>query len=383
MEDLPDEILVHIFSFLPFEFGNWFHVMLVSKRWLRGGRSAFDFSRNNNEALQWACFHSKILALEILLTHPRVDPSFQENEPIRSACMNGKLEVVEKLLQHPKVDPSDGHNQAVRMASRFGHHRIVELLLKDSRVDPCAEDNYSIRSSSSHGHFKVLGLLLKDRRSYPGDNFNEGFINACIAGHVEVVSLLLCDGRVDPRYPHYTGLIESCKNGHIGVVEILLKDPRYDDLFDHWFHFFNALSVSENAKRSAIVLLLKSALLHKLKKGYIYPFMLNTRELIELFNRERENFSVCLNEYLEVVYSIQRRNQLGTHMAVLKSKQQTQQTRTHIQSDGKREVEMLDHHQPMEISPPILNRDKMTSELNAAQLHCSSYTPSTSTQSGF
>jgi len=358
--------------------------MLVSKRWLRGGRTAFDFSRNNNEALQWACFHSKICALESLLSHPRVDPSFQENEPIRSACMNGKLEVVEKLMRHSNVDPSDGHNQAIRMASRFGHYRIVELLLKDSRVDPCAEDNFSIRSSSSHGHSKVLNLLLKDRRSYPGDNFNEGFINACIAGHVEVVSLLLSDGRVDPRYPHYTGLVESCKNGHIGVVEILLKDPRYDDLFDHWFHYFNALSVAENAKRSAIVLLLKSALLYKLKKSYIYPFMLNTRELIELFNRERENFSICLNEYLEVVYSIQRRNQLGTHMAVLKSKQQSQQPRTYHQSDGKREVEMPDHNQPMEISPTIHSRvSSMTSELNAAELHCATYNPNASTQSGF
>jgi ankyrin repeat protein len=87
--------------------------MLVSKRWLRSGRTAFNFSRNNNEALQWACFHGKLDALEVILEHPRVDPSWENNDALRCAAMNGKKDVVERLLNHPKINPSDVSNQGM------------------------------------------------------------------------------------------------------------------------------------------------------------------------------------------------------------------------------------------------------------------------------
>lgn len=111
IEDLPNEILVYIFSFCPFGNGNWYNIMIVSKRWYKCGKLGFDFSIDNNMGLQWACFNSNLEALESHLLHPKVNPTKNNNEVFISACINNKIKVVERLLLHPKINPADNNNQ--------------------------------------------------------------------------------------------------------------------------------------------------------------------------------------------------------------------------------------------------------------------------------
>ena len=113
IEDLPNEILIHIFSYFSFENGNWSKIMLVSRRWLLCGRSAFDFSINDNFGLRWACLDGRISSLISILAHPKVDPSFNNNEAIIFASLNNQLKVIDQLLLHPKVNPSNKDNQGM------------------------------------------------------------------------------------------------------------------------------------------------------------------------------------------------------------------------------------------------------------------------------
>ncbi len=124
---------------------------------------------------------------------------------------------------------------------------------------------------------------------------------------------------------------------------MLLKDARYEDIFHLWTPFFNALAAADTHKRQSTSLYLKSALLKKMNKCHIFPFLLNTREMVELFSRERNRFEECLSMYLDVVYSVQLQNMMETNRAVLRSK-----GRPLTGPEGKKEI-TIEEEQGMEL----------------------------------
>lgn len=65
--------------------------------------------------------------VELLLAHPRVDPSAQSDEAIRRATEGGFVQTVRLLLTDGRVDPSS--NNLVFVSAARGHAEIVELLL--------------------------------------------------------------------------------------------------------------------------------------------------------------------------------------------------------------------------------------------------------------
>src|SRR5690606_10551879 len=122
--ELPREILILIFSFIPFG-KDWKSVKLVCKKWFE---------------LSWRAF----------------DHSVKHSLAIRYASESGHLEIVRELLKDKRVDPSADNNYAIRCATLKGCLEIVQELLKDSRVDPSAEGNSAIRWASQHGYLEIV-----------------------------------------------------------------------------------------------------------------------------------------------------------------------------------------------------------------------------------
>ena len=122
-----------------------------------------------------------------------------------------------------------------------------------------------------------------------------------------------------------------------------MKDARYGDVFHSWVPFFNALAAAENHKKQSTALYLKSALLKKMNKCHIFPFLLNTREMVDLFARERNHFEECLSTYLDLVYSTQLQNMMETHRAVSKTKGKNM-----TGPEGKTEI-MIEDEEQMEL----------------------------------
>jgi hypothetical protein len=62
--------------------------------------------------------------VKLLLTDPRVDPSFNENEPIYNASSNGHLSIVKMLVNDTRVNPQRG----LVIAKKNGYDAVVNFL---------------------------------------------------------------------------------------------------------------------------------------------------------------------------------------------------------------------------------------------------------------
>lgn len=94
MEELPKEIVKHIFSFIT-NGRDQFNVFLTCKRFA-------------------------LLAADVY------DPSVKENFLIRQASILGNLQRVRTLMQNPRVDPSDAGNEAIHWASQVKFEFNIE-----------------------------------------------------------------------------------------------------------------------------------------------------------------------------------------------------------------------------------------------------------------
>jgi len=161
---LPAEILMHLFTFIPFEQKAWLHTMMVCKLWKSVGSAVFSPSVRNNRPIRWAASNGHLWLVQHLMRDDRVDPSAKGSAAFLSAIENGHAAVALELLTDARVDPSVNENYAIRWASRTNQYGLVEELLKDPRVNPCAKDNYALRWACRNGAAEVVQLLLKDPR---------------------------------------------------------------------------------------------------------------------------------------------------------------------------------------------------------------------------
>lgn len=172
-----------------------------------------------DKALQWACYHGNIEAVQYLLLFD-CDIYFSE------------------LCFH--------------YTATFGHTNIAQLLLTDDRfllsgdalVEACIE-----------GHLEMVKLILKDGRIEPSYDSSRCLVEACKFGHKDVVCVLLEDGRVDVLEDDSKALYKASKYRHYEIVEILLEreahvSPRWyskmvmNSLMDHEFKIPNLLEDS-------------------------------------------------------------------------------------------------------------------------------------------
>lgn len=130
------------------------------------------FDTNPCEFFEEVCRNNLSIAIKLLLTDPRVDPSTNNNHTIRVASVNGHIEVVKLLLTDQRVNPSIYSDFVIQYASSDGNLEMVKLLLRDPRVNPSSCGNYAIRVASENGNTEVVKLLLTDSRVNPADSDN-------------------------------------------------------------------------------------------------------------------------------------------------------------------------------------------------------------------
>ena len=188
-----------------------------------------DPSANNNEAFREAVRHESIEIARMLFEDPRMDPSMDNNSLIRWAVGDAfheiydeltldrddidtmsfddvmmsedqayecQQQIVEMLLEHPKVDPSANDNEAIQAAAGLRWYIFVEMLLEDPRVDPSANNNQAIQSAVNQDHECIVEMLLEDPRVDPSVNDNQLIRRAARQGNVQIVNTFLQDPRV-------------------------------------------------------------------------------------------------------------------------------------------------------------------------------------------
>ena len=85
-----------------------------------------------------------LLAMDLLLQHPDVDPNaFSQNDgstPLCFAAANGYVQEVEKLLTHEKTDVNQakftGFTPLIMACQRRSNHQVVRLLLASRNMNP-------------------------------------------------------------------------------------------------------------------------------------------------------------------------------------------------------------------------------------------------------
>ena len=134
MDNIPDDMLCLLLSFIPFESNNWFNVKQVCKRFYEISKTA-------------------------------MDPSMFDDYGLRISCQNGFLKSVEFLLEDKRVNPAVRNNKPIRLACKNGYHEIVGLLVEDERVDPTVNDNYCIKiatdSDIGNGYYYYFTRVIE------------------------------------------------------------------------------------------------------------------------------------------------------------------------------------------------------------------------------
>jgi hypothetical protein len=64
-DTIPNEILYHVFSFVPFYKNNWKNILLTCKRFVTIGEQAFDPALANNRAIRYASSEGQIRVLYV------------------------------------------------------------------------------------------------------------------------------------------------------------------------------------------------------------------------------------------------------------------------------------------------------------------------------
>eukprot|EP00164_Ancoracysta_twista_P029240 GFYU01058879.1.p2 GENE.GFYU01058879.1~~GFYU01058879.1.p2 ORF type:complete len:214 (+),score=35.99 GFYU01058879.1:138-779(+) len=144
-----------------------------------------------NALLLAACERADGMTVSRLLTHPRVDPSYEQDKPLQLATMMGNAEPVEALLRDDRVNPRVCDDLPLRLAVAFGREGCVRVLLGDGRCDASAVLVSACEDGKMHSVRLMVGLGVD-----PSANDNAA-LRAATEGHMEeIVEFLMSDSRV-------------------------------------------------------------------------------------------------------------------------------------------------------------------------------------------
>ncbi|KAJ3323777.1 hypothetical protein HDV06_001147 [Boothiomyces sp. JEL0866] len=96
------------------------------KRFLKDDRITADIL---NAVFKHSCVEGRHLAIRLLRTDIRIDPSMENNYCIKTAVEKGFLRIVSLLIQDPRVDATVDNNWCIRKAAELNYTEIVECLL--------------------------------------------------------------------------------------------------------------------------------------------------------------------------------------------------------------------------------------------------------------
>ncbi|TMW58722.1 hypothetical protein Poli38472_010281 [Pythium oligandrum] len=217
-------------------------------------------------ALQYACAHGRTNAARLLLACPFVH--FSDGLTLHFAASSGVLELVELLLSDPRVDETYDLEAALEDAARDGHIDIVRRLLVDPRLR--LTSGSVIHQAARRGRADIVRMLLNDPGFMRDENremlrLDIAHLNALRSDHYETIWTILRDERVPLvlngsiarladlprergdtkwtaflrrylRHPRMNPaaednylLLRACQDGRRGVVHALLQTQRCDD----------------------------------------------------------------------------------------------------------------------------------------------------------
>ena len=207
-----------------------------------------------------------LLAIELLLQHPDVDPNaFSQSDgstPLCFAAANGYVQEVEKLLAHEKTDVNQakftGFTPLIMACQRRSNHQVVRLLLASQNINPnCVamgggegddaswdQGVFPLRRAAQDGDVRLVSMLLE----HPLTNVNmrppkvgvTALVCAVENRHEDVVTLLCRHATINVRKRFYvrggkgkkgTPLYMAAQHGHAGCCQILLEHGAAPDLY--------------------------------------------------------------------------------------------------------------------------------------------------------
>ena len=131
------------------------------------------------------------------------------------SIINNNLEELQEILDSNLIDPSKNNCQALVYACLKNKTEIIKILLKDKRIDPSVQMNHSLKVIACHGNVEIVKILLNDKRVNVNDKyvfssiFNEKeFTNE----HMKIVKLFLKHPKIEPTTDyatHYAIQIDS------------------------------------------------------------------------------------------------------------------------------------------------------------------------------
>lgn len=206
---------------------------------------------NNNWPLHWAVDNRYIKTLEVLLTHPDIDPwiklnaySVKQGYPsslIYWATEHGYVEVVKRLVTHPKVQEviytKDYYDKLNEYACKLEH----ECGCNAYKFDKDFIDNPYIRDRNVQGyrgqhyfawkdHEEIRDLIQIHYSKYKKWllKLHGDFIAAIRKGDEETLKSCLAHKQLDPNFNNRQGLKLAAENDRPPIVELLLADSRID-----------------------------------------------------------------------------------------------------------------------------------------------------------
>jgi ankyrin repeat protein len=155
-------------------------------------------SDDNNISLKMAIIKNSLEISQLLVSHPRINLSIGFQDLMETAIDRDRLEIAKLLLKDPRIDPSDSNNYAIKMAIIKNSPEFVRLLLSHPRINLSLGAKGLIKMAIEHNCLEITELLLKDPRIDPSDNNNYAIKTAFLANSEKIISLLLTDPRVNP-----------------------------------------------------------------------------------------------------------------------------------------------------------------------------------------
>ncbi|KFY17368.1 hypothetical protein V492_00723 [Pseudogymnoascus sp. VKM F-4246] len=156
-------------------------------------------------------------AVEVLLTHPSIDPNRDDEDghtPIYVATQKGYLSVLQSLLSHP----STVVDTPVPPDEPFTTRRLISDMLRYSKAP--------LAVAARSGHTAIIALLLA-RPDISAHTRTEALSIAVDGGHVAIVALFLARNDVDlnavSRCQYSTPLEVAIQRDHGDIVAMLLR----------------------------------------------------------------------------------------------------------------------------------------------------------------
>lgn len=131
------------------------------------------------------------------------------------------------LLKHAKIQSPEQANRLFRNFLVVSKTEAARWLLHNYPLKPYLDNGLLFIKACEYGFTEAVKLWLQDRRRInPAANKQEALRLASKNGHIEIVKLLLADRRVKPQAKESEALRKASRHGYIKIVKLLLADPR-------------------------------------------------------------------------------------------------------------------------------------------------------------